>query len=322
MRSVQDWEEGINYPAAPRLQALIAALLGAGGMAAGRATEEAEQLWTAVLRESPRMHTPLDHDWLNKVLTGPGARGSHVAPEAAVSDPGERRHDWGDAPDVLRFLGRAEELGVLREWVLQDRCRVVAMLGLGGIGKTMLATRLAHDVAPGFQRVYWRSLRNAPSASEWLGGAIGFLSGQQLVPPESDADRLPVLQGLLADRPSLLVLDNFETVLEPGEREGQYRDGFAAYSSVLQALVGGRHQSCLVLTSRETPLELAIASGTYVVRTLELGGLGLCAAQGLLADKQLWGDDADWTNLITHFGGNGLALNMVGERIRQVFGAS
>jgi hypothetical protein len=54
----------------------------------------------------------------------------------------ERRQDWGEAPDVIGFVGRAEELATLRSWVLEDRCRLAAVLGMGGIGKTALASRV------------------------------------------------------------------------------------------------------------------------------------------------------------------------------------
>src|SRR5260370_33342162 len=37
------------------------------------------------------------------------------------------------------FVGRSRELATLRDWVLQDRCRLTAVLGMGGIGKTALA---------------------------------------------------------------------------------------------------------------------------------------------------------------------------------------
>jgi len=191
---------------------------------------------------------------------------------------------------------------------------------MGGIGKTALAARLAQDVAPSFQRVYWRSLRDALPTMEWLAGAIGFISDQQL-PPEGEGKRLAVLLQLMRDRPCLLVLDNFETVLEPGEREGRYREGFAGYGALLQAVAETRHQSCLVVTSREVPPELAVLGGG-AVRRFQLGGLGVAEGQVLLADKQLSGTDEDWQNLIGRFGGNGLALKVVGESIREVFGGA
>ena len=137
----------------------------------------------------------------------------------------ERTQDWGEAPDTTGFVGRAEELALLREWVVADRCRLIALLGMGGIGKTGLAARLAQEVMPSFERVYWRSLRNAPPVSDWLAGAIGFLSDQQLIPPASESERIDSLLRLLRTSRCLLVLDNSETLFEPGQREGCYRDG-------------------------------------------------------------------------------------------------
>ncbi|HEV7664444.1 MAG TPA: XRE family transcriptional regulator, partial [Chloroflexota bacterium] len=327
-RTVENWEGGVNYPSAKPLQALIAALLESRGLTVGREIEEARELWATVLQDAPRMHTPLDEVWLAAVLA------EHHAPQApeqardvipaqpalsaADSSDVERRQDWGEAPDDIGFVGRAEELATLRDWVLEEHCRLAAVLGMGGIGKTVFASQLAQDLAPRFHRVYWRSLRDALPVGEWMAGAIGFLSAHHLVPPEGEAARLAVLLELLRDRPSLLVLDNFETVLEPGQREGRYRDGFAGYGAVLQGIGETRHQSCLVVTSREAPPELAVLRGG-VARRFQLVGLGVPEGQVLLADKQLSGTDDDWANLIARFGGNGLALKVVGESISQVF---
>src|SRR5258708_34178047 len=60
MRTVENWEAGVNYPSAQPLQALIAALLEAGGLNVGRELDEARQLWATGLRNAPRLHTPLD----------------------------------------------------------------------------------------------------------------------------------------------------------------------------------------------------------------------------------------------------------------------
>jgi len=43
-----------------------------------------------------------------------------------------QRQDWADAVDVSIFHGRVEELATLKQWIVQDRCRLVALLGMGG----------------------------------------------------------------------------------------------------------------------------------------------------------------------------------------------
>ena len=60
--------------------------------------------------------------------------------------------------------------------MLDEGSRLVSVLGLGGIGKSLLATRLAHDFAPSFERVFWRSLRDAPTPGEWLADVLRFLA--------------------------------------------------------------------------------------------------------------------------------------------------
>ena len=154
-----------------------------------------------------------------------------------------------------------------------------------------------------------------------MAGAIGFFSGQQVVPPDGEAARLTALLQLLRDQPCLLVLDNFETLLEPNQPEGRYRDGVGGYGALLRTIGEARHQSCLVVTSREAPPELSVLSGG-AIRRLELGGLGVADGQLLLRGKRLSGNPTDWANLIARFGGNGLALRVVGESVRQVFGGN
>ncbi|MBV9581712.1 MAG: WD40 repeat domain-containing protein, partial [Chloroflexi bacterium] len=213
-------------------------------------------------------------------------------------------------------VGRTEEVALLRRWVLEERTRLVAVLGMGGIGKTSLAARLAQSVTPNFERVYWRSLRNAPPVSDWLAAVIGFLSDQQSVPPASESERIARLLELLRSRRCLLVLDNSETLFEPGVREVRYRAGMDGYGGVQQAIGETSHLSCLLLTSREAPPELAFVPGA---RALELHGLGVSEAQALLADKRMNGDAQSWTSLVDRYDGNGLALKIVGETIRQVY---
>ena len=193
----------------------------------------------------------------------------------------------------------------------------MALLGIGGIGKTTLAAGLAQSVAHSFERVYWRSLRNAPPVGEWLPGAIGFLSDQQVVPPAAESEQVPALVQLLRTRRTLLVLDNSETLFEPAQPETTYRHGMEGYGRLFQVVGETSHQSCFLLTSREAPPELMVLGAG--VRTLELHGLRSEEAQGMLADKQLFGDTNTWLSLVERYGGNGLALKIVGDAIRQIY---
>ena len=210
---------------------------------------------------------------------------------------------------------RTQELATLARWVRDERCRVVEVLGAGGIGKTTLAARLAHDLAPEFPVVYWRSLRNAPPVEEWLAGAITVLSAGQAVPPEGLAARLGLLLELLRARRGLLVLDNLETVLEPGVPDVRYRAGYEGYGEVLQRLGESAHQGCLVVTSREQPLQ----EDYTAVRALRLEGLGVDEGRALLASRDLAGDAAAWQALVARYAGNPLALQVVGETVSAVF---
>jgi transcriptional regulator with XRE-family HTH domain len=318
-RTIQTWESGANYPTAERLKRLIEVGLQRGAFAAGREEEQAGQLWKAAVLEAPRLAVPFDRDWFGALLgRTPGAPS---APANVTATEPRRRHDWDAAPDVGAFHGRTQELAALVDWLLSARCRVVALLGLAGIGKTALAARLGAEVATQFRYVFWRSLHDAPPVDEWLSGAIGFLSAGQSGPPEGREARLSRLLELLRQQRCLLVLDGFEAVLQPGEHRGRYRDGDGGFGLVVQRLAESGHQSCLLLTSREKPPEVSLLEGERApVRSLRLGGLGAAEGRLVLEDKGLVGVAAAWQALIARYGGNPLALKAAGEAIGQVTG--
>src|SRR5215471_14549148 len=200
-RSVQDWESGVTVPSAERLRGLLRALLEARGLTPGQELAEAHALWEAAQSEGSRMNTPFDAAFFADLLAtdAPPATPEPVRPSLVDRDAGSgagrpvRAQDWGDAPDSADFVGRTDELSQLQDWVLADRRRLVAVLGIGGIGKTTLAAKLAQIVTPAFERVYWRSLRNAPPVSDWLAGVIGFLSDERQVTPATESEQISAL---------------------------------------------------------------------------------------------------------------------------------
>ncbi|MFM7425986.1 MAG: NB-ARC domain-containing protein, partial [Elainella sp.] len=224
------------------------------------------------------------------------------------------QQDWGDAVDVRFFYGRTDELDQLCRWICDEHCRLIAILGLGGMGKTSLSVKLAQQLQPQFAWVVWRSLRNAPALAELLVDLIQVISNQTI--DHSDATISRLLQELRARR-CLIVLDNVETILQ----NGSYRSGYEQYSELFRQIGETNHPSCLVLTSREKPDEVGILEGHLLpVRSLMLRGLNRAAGQELLQAKGTFrGTEAEWQRLIAGYSGNPLALKMISTTIQSLF---
>ncbi|MCI0527794.1 MAG: NB-ARC domain-containing protein, partial [Nitrospira sp.] len=232
------------------------------------------------------------------------------------------REDWEEAPDVRIFYGREKELVILVQWIITDRCRLVALLGMGGIGKTALAVKLAEQIKDHFNYVIWRSLRNAPPIEDILGQCIRFLSNQQRTNlPEEVNSQISLLMEYLRKHRCLLVLDNVEAILQGGDQAGHYRDGSEGYGRLIQRIGKTSHQSCLVLTSREKPKEIdRLEDRASLVRSLRLVGLEQKEGQKILKDKALFGVKEAQDQLIHYYGGNPLALKLVSATIQELFG--
>lgn len=239
--------------------------------------------------------------------------------------PQHRRTDWGEAPDVSQFCGRSAQLATLDEWVMQ-RCRLVAIVGMGGMGKTSLVTRFAQQLADTeqFEVIVWRSLRQAPPLKELLTELISAIAPGQSLPLRLDATMRLLLEQL-RDRRCLLILDNVEAVLQGRELAGTYRPGYQDYGWLFQQLGGGRHQSSVLLTSREIPAEVSIQAGpTAAVRLLRLGQLSVEEGESILVAKglKIQTEQLQVQKLIERYQGNPLALEIVATPIKELFNSN
>ena len=232
------------------------------------------------------------------------------------------RIDWGEAPDVTTFYGRDDELSTLNHWLCHDHTRLIAILGMGGIGKTALTAKAVHTLdtcnrehpSNGFDAIVWRSLRNAPSLGELLEDLVPFVSDQQ----DTDATSKRLLHWLRQSR-CLLILDNMETILQGGDRTGYFRAGYQDYGELLQLLAETRHQSSVVLTSREKPAFVGVLEGVdFSVRSLQLSGSPE-AAHSLMESKGLIGTETEKQELGDRYGNSPLALKIVATSIQSLF---
>ena len=182
-RAVIDWEGGLTYPKVDHLKQFVVLATQRQAWPFGREAEEVRALWQAA-----RQKVLLDEAWLGGLLShlqAPPAsqRGEETdVTTHALASPsrGGPRVDWGDALAVTSFYGREWELDLLSAWVVEERCRVVSVLGQGGIGKSALATKVMHRVAEDFEVVIWRSLRDVPTCEALLDSSLQVLAPQAL----------------------------------------------------------------------------------------------------------------------------------------------
>src|SRR5881275_1173908 len=175
-RAVAGWEAGSSYPKADHLKELITLGMQQQAFAAGREEEEIRALWKAAHQK-----VLLDDAWLRDLLAS--ARPVQLSPPAGMPaahegvEPAAFTHvNLVEALDVSHFAGREVEVAELSEWIVQEQCRLVTLLGMCGIGKSMLASLLGSRLAPHFEAVLWRSLRDAPSCEELVADCITFFS--------------------------------------------------------------------------------------------------------------------------------------------------
>jgi len=114
------------------------------------------------------------------------------------------------------FVGRGAELTEIARALNDAACRLLTLVGPGGVGKTRLAVRAARDQVRAFLHgVFFVPLAGLEEP-HLLATAIAEALGLRLTGHEPAADQL---LAYLRDKELLLVLDNFEHLLTPSHTE-------------------------------------------------------------------------------------------------------
>lgn len=232
--------------------------------------------------------------------------------------------DWNHSPDVSSFVGRTAELTTLKQWILQDDCRLLALRGLSGVGKTVLAKVLAEQIQVEFDTVIWRSLNHATPLNKLLADLLQVLpkpspASSSTPWPNHKADLRSQLIASLRDSRCLIILDGVEGILQAGQLAGHYRSGYEDYGEFFRCVGEDSHQSCWVITSLENPRDLVRLEGKDApIRSLPLFGWPESEACSILQAEQLAAQPS-WPALIEQYQGNPAALKSVARLIRALF---
>jgi len=137
------------------------------------------------------------------------------APQLGVSRPGvaeppvRRRHNL--PPQPTPFVGREEELAQIAQRLADPACRLLTVVGPGGMGKSRLVIQAGTDQVPHFTH----GVCFVPLASV---GSVNLLASTIMdalrVPQHGSMDPQVQLLNYLRERSLLLILDNFEHLLE------------------------------------------------------------------------------------------------------------
>jgi ABC-type dipeptide/oligopeptide/nickel transport system ATPase subunit len=225
--------------------------------------------------------------------------------------------DLDNAPtEIQPFWGRDPEIDQLTTAITIDRAKVIAIIGSGGMGKTALAARAATTLAPEFDFVIWRSLRESPPLATLLTEIVQFLSQYtEIELPPTPQRQIQRLLTYLRQHRCLLILDNLESLMEQATLAGNYRSGYSAYGDLLYTLGTTTHQSSLIITSREIlPEVLELAAPSAAVQSLFLTGLENYAPQ-LFQSLGLTGPPQQIAQLAHQYQGNPLYLRIAANTI-------
>ncbi len=135
---------------------------------------------------------------------------------------------------LTSFVGRKRELGEIATQLADPGCRLLTLVGPGGVGKTRLAAETAAQVAGLFPDGLWFVSLQAVDSPDRL---IPTIRGSLAIAPSRHIDPLQAVSQRLQGQSALLVLDNLEHLL----------DGAGSLVTLLQQTESVK----LLVTSRE-----------------------------------------------------------------------
>lgn len=222
-------------------------------------------------------------------------------------------HDLTLAPQIIDFYDRENELATISNWVFKQNTRLIAVLGLWGIGKTTLVKRFIDLNLEQFEVVIWKSLKFPKSLDLWLND---LLNTCQKEPKESTDNKIQQLLEVLSNHKCLIVLDDFQNLFAVGQMAGNYQPEYSSYQHFLKLIAEIQHQSHFILISQEKSAEMNyLNQENSPIQCLELSGF---EAIDFLENKGLQ-DGERWLELIQLYEGNPFYLTDIAVLIKDVF---
>ena len=198
------------------------------------------------------------------------------------------------------WQGRTAEIAQIQQWLTDENTFLIGIEGIGGTGKSMLATKIYDEIA-GFPKRFWADVSNGASFNDL---ARKVLTEFGFPVPEQEAQLVEALVRCLRSGQFLLIIDNLESLLQPDRQWGSL-----FYGDFFQAWVEHGSNSKVLVTTRERP-ELK------GFEWLPLKGLQVDEGVALLTVLGIRGDLRQFVELVD---GHPLLLRLVADLLKEEY---
>lgn len=280
-----------------------------------------DTVWSGLVVEEANVHVQVStirkELGAGRIATIPGRGYRFVAPLLGETDsPAIARPEatvrTNIRAEIEELVDRADDLVGLEAAV--SRCRVVTVLGAGGVGKTTLARRLCRDLVSRYPHgLWWVDLAPVASREQML---IAVAHAARIQLSGEGSNLCEQLLQSLAQRCMLLVLDNCEHLAEI----------VCSWIQDLHARAPGVHVLTTSQESLKVPggLEYRLGSltlprrGAVLDEAIESGALELLQMRARMIDQGFRIDEGNLTQaieLVHRLDGNALAIEMAAARV-------
>ncbi|MCZ2207735.1 ATP-binding protein [Cylindrospermopsis raciborskii] len=224
-----------------------------------------------------------------------------------------------EAPGTEDFYGRERELSLLQTKILEEKCNLIILLGIRGIGKTALALELVNRIKPKFDLIIYKSLHLQTTLTELITEIIDpNIDLHDDITQDNSTYQLSHLKKSLAQRRYLIILDDVNCVFKNHSQNQQLSGEYQLYSNLFKLLSSVKTQSCVILISSERIPELSVSTNNcHNTFSWELSGLGADAVN-LLKKYQLKHPQT-YQTLIDIYEGNPRYLQIIAHLIQDLF---
>ena len=234
--------------------------------------------------------------------------------------PKETKIDWGEATnnfDLFERSARTKELETLTQWIIEEKCRIILVEGMKGMGKSHLSYQLVQENKNDFDFVSVQSLDQYESIDELLTDWLYFINNEEDIKKLNIEQKIDKILLNANTYSCLFILTNIDWKIDQGSFTFEDQN----YEILLKKIADKQEKSCLVMTSNIEPREISfLVAQNQWSRCLKIEPLPVEAIQDIFNHVGSFeGSEEDWKLLRDTYQGNLFILVNVAINIYKSF---